>query len=320
AFQSEVEAEVYLSQLSNLESTIKEVLNESKQISKKRKSKKQNADLDSYKRESDIKILLTFPNIEKFSPVIFNFRKHLYLHLEPEEDPTLIQGSSKEFLAQERHRLNLKMVFDFPITDRRENHDKWIDGRENLVFLIMAAHVKMILEKQYPSLKGKVNTDESHPNIIDILFFIQNSNRKIKKVVLKNNIENIVLEQQHDVLVIPSNVYSDETSIKKLKAFYKQFFEENQIERIKSIFEENLRLQKVDQLTAFNTLFFNVRGCILRLDSKLKNYNSRNTQEEEILNCGFDDIRPLFLIEYQKLTNGVLNEKQVKKFDQNILQ
>ncbi|KAJ1497224.1 hypothetical protein HMI55_005624, partial [Coelomomyces lativittatus] len=183
----------------------------------------------------------------------------------------------------------------------------------------MAAHVKMLLEKKYPSLKGKVNTDESHPNIIDIIFFIQNSKRKIKKVVLKNNIENIVLEQQHDVLVLPSNIYSDETSMKKLKDFYEQFFEENQIERSKSIFEDNLRLQKIDQPNAFNMLFFKVRDCILHLDSKLKYHNSKDTEEEEFLNCSFDEILPSIFKEYQWLTNGVLNKKNVKDFDQKIL-
>ncbi|KAJ1503011.1 hypothetical protein HMI55_002649, partial [Coelomomyces lativittatus] len=298
AFQSETEAKAYLLQLSNLESDIKEVLN-------KRREKVN-------KKYSDLRILNFFKELPVFGEVLFEFRKHLYLYLELEKEKPLIHRSSEDFRAQERHRLNLKKTFDFADTDIGQRMDEWVQGRRNLVFLIMAANVKMLLEKMYPLLKEEVNTKESFLNIIDMTFFIQNSRRNMNQVILKSNIENLILEQEYGVLVLPSNVYSDETSRKKLKDFYNHFFEENPIEQFKSFLEEKviLELKRHPSKNTLEYLLENTVPCLISLDSELKNYNSKHQNKNDFPHCTSEKILPNTLKDYKNFAQGLLMEKE----------
>ncbi|KAJ1500139.1 hypothetical protein HMI54_006122 [Coelomomyces lativittatus] len=280
AFQSETEAKAYLLQLSNIESDIKEVLN-------KRREK-----LD--KEYSDLQILSFFRELDAFGAVLFEFRKHLYLYLELEKEKPLIHRNSEDFRAQERHRLNLKKTFDFADTDKGQSMGGWVRGRKNLVFMIMAANVKMLLEKMYPLLKDEINTKDSFLNIIDMTFFIQNSKRNMNQVILKSNIENLILEQEYGVLVLPSNAYSDETSKQKLKDFYNHFFEENPMEQFKSFLEEKviIELKRHPSKNTLEYLLENTVPCLISLDSELKNYNSKHQNKNDFPHCTSEQILP----------------------------
>ncbi|KAJ1513827.1 hypothetical protein HMI54_014658 [Coelomomyces lativittatus] len=177
----------------------------------------------------------------------------------------------------------------------------------------MAKNVKILLEKTYPSLKEKMKMDESTPHLIDINFFIQNSKRYINKVLLKNNIENLILEQEYDVLVIPSNLYSDETSMKKLKDFYDKFYEENQLDRFQPFLDEKLKFSYYGGVTnIYLQLLFNAAPCLRDIKLELMNYNSKHQIRKEFSNCISNALLPATMKKFPNKERGILNRvKQI---------
>ncbi|KAJ1503100.1 hypothetical protein HMI54_008398, partial [Coelomomyces lativittatus] len=301
AFQDEAEAEAYLLQLSNLESTIKHEFN------RRRKNSRQKIPKDI----CDLKILHHFSNIDTFGKLMFDFRKHLYLHVELTKDHNVFQGNKEEFYAQEGKRLNLKKTFPFKGT----SVDQLMSVREkhntNLVLLIMAKNVKMLLEKTYPSLNGKVKIDESTRHLIDITFYIQNSKRYINKVLLKRNIENIILEQEYDTLVIPSNLYSDKTSMKKFRDFYDDFYEGNLLEHFQKFINKKLITLIYDGRNGlFLELIKNTAPLLYRIKIELMNYNSKQGINTEFSDNISENIFPTNLETFKYNKKKVLNKQE----------
>ncbi|KAJ1501721.1 hypothetical protein HMI55_003254 [Coelomomyces lativittatus] len=242
---------------------------------------------------------------------MFDFRKHLYLHVELTKDHNVFQGNKEEFYAQEGKRLNLKKTFPFKGT----SVDQLMSVREkhntNLVLLIMAKNVKMLLEKTYPSLNGKVKIDESTRHLIDITFYIQNSKRYINKVLLKRNIENIILEQEYDTLVIPSNLYSDKTSMKKFRDFYDDFYEGNLLEHFQKFINKKLITLIYDGRNGlFLELIKNTAPLLYRIKIELMNYNSKQGINTEFSDNISENIFPTNLETFKYNKKKVLNKQE----------
>ncbi|KAJ1505091.1 hypothetical protein HMI56_001314 [Coelomomyces lativittatus] len=298
AFQDEAEAEAYLLQLSNLESTIKHEFNGHRESSK----------LNHVKEISDLEMLNHFLNIDTFGKLMFDFQKHLYLHLELKKGQNTLQGNKEAFYTQESQRLNLKNSFSFKGTNAYVTTYYWTEHRMRLVFLIMAKNVKILLEKTYPSLKEKIEIDESTPHLIDINFFIQNSKRFINKVLLKSNIENLILEQEYDTLVIPSNLYSNKTSMKKFRDFYNDFYEGNQLEHFQPFLELKLQPPLHGGVTnIYLKLLSNAAPCLRDIELELWNYNSKHQIRKEFPNCISDELLPPTIKKFIKKGDGILN-------------
>ncbi|KAJ1499668.1 hypothetical protein HMI56_004262 [Coelomomyces lativittatus] len=52
----------------------------------------------------------------------------------------------------------------------------------------------------------------------------------VKHIVVKSKIDDLENEQGYDTLVIPSDIYQNDDSLKKFKQVYKKFWDENKIE------------------------------------------------------------------------------------------